>query len=97
MNQFDENKKESFILYSASCHTLTDIELCNTKLFDFILLSPVLRSHNKYPSLNWSGYSKLSKHAYMPTYALGGLSYINDDFEQCIKNNGFGIAGISKI
>ncbi|OUT89361.1 MAG: hypothetical protein CBB89_08415 [Rhizobiales bacterium TMED29] len=97
LNQFDENKKESFILYSASCHTLTDIELCNTKFFDFILLSPVLRSHNKYPSLNWSGYSKLSKHAYMPTYALGGLSYINDDFEQCIKNNGFGIAGISKI
>ena len=97
LNQFDENKKESFIIYSASCHTLTDIELCNTKLFDFVLLSPVLRSHNKYPSLNWSGYSKLSKHAYMPTYALGGLSYINDDFEQCIKNNGFGIAGISKI
>jgi 8-oxo-dGTP diphosphatase len=97
LNQFDENKKESFITYSASCHTLTDIELCNTKLFDFILLSPVLRSHNNYPSLNWSEYSKLSNHAYMPTYALGGLSSINDDFEQCIKNNGFGIAGISKI
>ena len=97
LNQFDENKKESFITYSASCHTLTDIELCNTKLFDFILLSPVLRSHNIYPSLNWSGYSKLSNHSYLPTYALGGLSSETEDYEQCIKNNGFGIAGISKI
>ncbi len=95
--KFDPNKKESFITYSASCHTLADIEFCNTKLFDFILVSPVLRSHNEYPKLNWSGYSKLSKHSYLPTYALGGLSSVTEDYEQCIKNNGFGIAGISKI
>ena len=95
--KFDPNKKESFITYSASCHTLADIELCNTKLFDFILVSPVLRSYNEYPKLNWSGYSKLSKHSYLPTYALGGLSSATVDYAQCIKNNGFGIAGISKI
>ena len=95
--KFDRNKKESFITYSASCHTSADIELCNTKLFDYILVSPVLRSHNEYPILNWSGYSKFSKHSYLPTYALGGLSSETDDYEQCIKNNGFGIAGISKI
>ena len=97
LHHFDQNKRESLITYSASCHTLADIELCNTKLFDFVLVSPVLRSHNDYPVLNWSGYSKLSKHSYLPTYALGGLSSATEDYARCIKNNGFGIAGISKI
>ena len=97
MHKFDPNKKGSLITYSASCHTLADIELCNSKLFDFVLVSPVLRSHNEYPILNWSGYSKLSKHSYLPTYALGGPSSVTENYEQCIKNNGFGIAGISKI
>tara|TARA_E500000178_G_C16886123_1_gene691326 strand:- start:139 stop:1038 length:900 start_codon:yes stop_codon:yes gene_type:complete len=97
LHKFDQNKKEPFILYSASCHTLTDIELCNTKLFDFVLVSPVLHSHNEYPILDWSGYSELSKCSFLPTYALGGLSSLTEDYEQCIKNNGFGIAGISKI
>ena len=95
--KFNPNKKESFITYSASCHTLADIELCNTKLFDFVLISPVLHSHNEYPILNWSGYSELSKHSYLPTYALGGLSSVTEDYEQCLQNNGFGIAGISRI
>ena len=97
LHKFDQNKKKSSIIYSASCHTSADIDLCNTKLFDFILISPVLSSHNEYPILNWSGYSKLSKYSYVPTYALGGLSSATADYEQCIKNNGFGIAGISKI
>ena len=97
LHHFDQNKRESLIIYSASCHTLTDIELCNTKLFDFVLVSPVLRSHSEYPVLNWTGYSKLTKHSYMPTYALGGLSSVTKDYAKCIKNNGFGLAGISKI
>ena len=97
LHQFDPNNKESFRIYSASCHTLTDIEVCNSQLFDFVLVSPVLRSYNEYPVLNWSGYSDLSKHSYMPTYALGGMSSVTEDYEQCIRNNGFGIAGISKI
>ncbi len=97
LHHFDQNKREPLITYSASCHTLADIELCNIKLFDFILVSPVLRSHNAYPQLNWSGYSKLSEHSYLPVYALGGLSSVTEDYAHCIKNNGFGIAGISKI
>ena len=97
LHKFDQNKKQPSVIYSASCHTLADIELCNTKLFDFVMVSPVLRSHNDYPVLHWSGYSKLSEHSYVPTYALGGLSSVTEDYEQCIKNNGFGIAGISKI
>ena len=97
LHKFHPNKKESFITYSASCHTLADIELCNNKLFDFVLVSPISRSHNEHPLLNWSGYSRLSKHSYIPTYALGGLSSATDDYKQCIKNNGFGIAGISKM
>ena len=97
LQYFNLNKSKSSIIHSASCHTLTDVELCNAKLFDFVLVSPVLRSHSKYPTLNWSGYSELSKHSFAPTYALGGLSSVNEDYDQCIKNNGFGIAGISKI
>ena len=95
--KFDNKKKESKIIYSASCHTLTDIELCNSKLFDFILISPVLCSPYKQSILNWSGYSELNKHAYMPTYALGGLSSESNDYEKCREHHGFGIAGISKL
>jgi 8-oxo-dGTP diphosphatase len=90
-------KKDSKIFYSASCHTQEDINLCNKKLFDFILISPVLRTHNVHSALKWSGFSELSEFSYLPTYALGGLSSQTDDYQKCFKHNGFGIAGISKI
>tara|TARA_B100001564_G_C20539529_1_gene623715 strand:+ start:66 stop:965 length:900 start_codon:yes stop_codon:yes gene_type:complete len=83
--------------YSASCHNLEDIEKSNYTLFDFILLSPVLQTHTKYPALNWQNFSKLSEISYVPTYALGGVSSNSNDFKKSIQNNGFGIAGIRKI
>ena len=84
-------------MYSASCHTEEDINLCNKKLFDFILISPVLRTHNMYSPLKWSRFSELSEYSYLPSYALGGLSSQTNDYQKCIEYNGFGIAGISKM
>jgi 8-oxo-dGTP diphosphatase len=97
LHHYDMYKKDSKIIYSASCHTQEDINLCNKKLFDFILISPVLRTHNVHSALKWSGFSELSEFSYLPTYALGGLSSQTDDYQKCFKHNGFGIAGISKI
>lgn len=97
LHNYDQYKKDSRIIYSASCHTEADINLCNKKLFDFVLISPVLRKHDMYAALKWLRFSELSKNSYLPTYALGGLSSQTNDYLKCIKHNGFGIAGISKI
>ena len=95
--KFEIQCKDPKILYSASCHTKKDIELCNKMLFDFILISPVLQSHSKYNAIDWPGFSKLCELSYAPAYALGGLSSNYDDINISIKNRGFGIAGISQI
>ncbi len=97
LHHYEPHKKDSTIIYSASCHTKNDIKICNKKLFDFILISPVLCEHDSYSAINWSGFSKLSKYSYLPTYALGGLSSESNDYMTCIKHNGFGIAGISNV
>lgn len=87
-------QKKTTLLYSASCHNLTDIQLCNERPFDFILLSPILESHYSSPPLGWQGFSSLSKLSYKPTLALGGTNSRNEDFTICINNNGFGLSGI---
>ena len=97
LHHYDQYKKDPKIIYSASCHTEDDINLCNKKLLDFILISPVLRSHNMHSVLKWSRFSELSEYSYLPTYALGGLSSQTNDYQTCIEHNGFGIAGISEI
>jgi len=86
-------KKES-LLYSASCHNLKDIELCNERPFNFILLSPVLESHDDSPPLGWQRFSSLSKLSHKPTLALGGTSSRSDDLIACNENYGFGLSGI---
>ena len=97
LHHYDLCKKDSRIIYSASCHTEENINLCNKKLFDFILISPILREHNMYLALKWSRFSELSEYSHLPTYALGGLSSQTSDYQKCIEHNGFGIAGITKI
>ena len=92
----NQDKREKY-LYSASCHTLNDIEISNKKLFDFIMISPILKPHDKFHPLGWDKFSALSKESYSPTYALGGLSSHGSDFIDCIHNQGFGLAGISSI
>lgn len=87
-------QKKDQVLYSASCHNLKDIELCNERPFNFILLSPVLESHYDSSPLGWKGFSNLSKLSHKPTLALGGTSSRNGDIIACINNNGFGLSGI---
>ena len=84
-------------LYSASCHTISDINECNQKLFDYLLLSPVLETHNNFNVLGWSKFSDLCLESYCPILALGGLSLSLLDYTTCIENYGFGIAGIRNI
>ena len=87
-------QKKDSVLYSASCHNLKDIELCNERPFNFILLSPVLESHHDSSPLGWQGFSNLSKLSHKPTLALGGTSSRNEDLIACINNDGFGLSGI---
>ncbi len=94
LNEFIPNKKNEEYIYSASCHTLKDVEISNRKLFDFILLSPVLESKYSYDSIGWDKFSSLSLQSYVPTHALGGLCPGNTSLFDSIKNHGFGIAGI---
>ena len=97
IQEFNPINRDKNIMYSASCHTANEINECNQRLFDFILLSPLLESHNKYNILGWSKFSTLCLSSFSPTLALGGLSSSGRDFTECIKNYGFGIAGIRNI
>ena len=84
-------------LYSASCHTLDDVELSNKILFDFILISPVITSPYDTTPLGWTKFGSLSNRSYVPTYALGGLQSLGDDLSNSSSNKGFGLAGIKCI
>ena len=97
LEKFTNQDKCGKYLYSASCHSLNDIEISNKKLFDFIMISPILKPHDKFHPLGWDKFSVLSKESYSPTYALGGLSSHGSDLIDCNYNQGFGLAGISSI
>jgi len=97
IKNFNHNKANPDFIHSASCHTTSDINKCNQKIFDYILLSPLHISHNEYSALGWQKFSKLCLSSYSPTLALGGLSSHGFDYNDCIKNFGFGIAGIGNI
>ena len=97
LEKFINQDKCKKYLYSASCHTYNDIKLSNKKLFDFIMISPILRSHDKFEQLGWGKFNLLSKESYSPTYALGGVNSKGSDLISCIYNKGFGLAGISSI
>jgi 8-oxo-dGTP diphosphatase len=97
IDKLDKNNHENSITYSASCHTLSDIKLCNKMLYDFILISPVKKTYSNFKLINWSGFASLSRESFMPTYALGGISSKGQDYKLASKNYGFGIAGISTL
>ena len=89
--------KNQKYFYSASCHTLNDIELSNKILFDFILISPVITSSHDTTPLGWTKFRDLSDRSYVPTYALGGLKSLGNDLSNSSSNKGFGLAGIKSI
>ena len=97
LKNFINQEKCKKYLYSASCHTLSDIEISNNKLFDFIMISPILKPHDMFEPLGWEKFNMLSKESFVPTYALGGVSSGGSDLFSCICNHGFGLAGISTI
>ncbi len=97
LEKFIDQDRSKKYLYSASCHTLNDIEISNKKLFDFIMISPILRPHDNSKAIGWDKFNILSRESYLPTYALGGVSSRGPDFANCIYNQGFGLAGISSI
>ena len=97
LEKFIDQDRCNKYLYSASCHTLNDIEISNKKLFDFIMISPILRPHDNSKAIGWDKFNILSRESYLPTYALGGVSSRGPDFANCIYNQGFGLAGISSI
>lgn len=84
-------------LYSASCHNLNDIRISNKKMFDFILVSPILKPHDMFKPMGWDKFNMLSRESYLPTYALGGISSRGSDLTSCVNNYGFGLAGITAI
>ena len=91
-----ENIPNNFKYYSCSCHNVNEINKANSLNFDYIIISPVKES--KYPNqkcLGWEGFEKLSNHANMPTFALGGIS--KEDLFLSHKNGGYGVAGIRKF
>ena len=53
LREFDPSRRNKSQIYSASCHTNSDIDISNRKNFDFILVSPVLESHTSYSTLGW--------------------------------------------
>ena len=95
-NFIDQDRRNKY-LYSASCHTLNDIKVSNKKLFDFIMISPIVRPHDNFKAIGWDNFNTLSKESYLPTYALGGVSSRGSDLASCIYNHGFGLAGISSV
>ena len=97
IKQYDRENYDSNYIYSASCHTAEDIDECNQRFFDFILLSPLHEMHGKHRTLGWPKFSELSLQSYNPTLALGGLSSLGCDYIECIQNHGFGLAGIRNI
>ena len=97
LEKFSIDGREQSLIYSASCHTDADVEICNRKLFDFILISPILKSTYSSKPIGWKQFSRLSQISFLPTLALGGMSTTGDHLSQCTENNGFGLAGIKDV
>ena len=85
-------KSNKFLMYSASCHDIKEINMANRLNLDFIILSPVLASKYNSDPIGWNKFKKLSLEANMPVFALGGIS--QSDLDICLLNNGYGISGI---
>ena len=88
-------KPNNKLLYSASCHNISDINIANKHNFDFILLSPVLASKSNINTLGWDSFKRLSLEANMPVFALGGMK--KSDLDHCLSNNGHGVSGITNF
>ena len=77
----------------ASCHNITEIEICNNSNITLVLVSPILSTNNK-NGIGWKKFKELASLSKYPVFGLGGLSY-NIDINTIIKNGGVGVAASS--
>lgn len=81
--------------FSASCHSLAQLNKAQELGADFVFLSPVrpVERYGGASSLGWEGFRELAGSVSLPVYALGGLG--RNDIVQAMANGAVGIAGIS--
>jgi len=75
--QLDEVRERPNIDWcGASCHNADELRRAEALGCDFALLSPVLptKSHPGAQHLGWENFSAIAAGAFIPVYALGGLS-----------------------
>lgn len=82
-------------LFSASCHSLEELQHAKYIGADYALLSPVhkTRSHPEASPLGWKGFKALANKISLPVYALGGLG--PEDLGRARNAGGHGVAGVS--
>jgi len=87
---------EQFLL-SASCHNAQQVQHARALAADIILLSPVkpTSSHPGVPGIGWDEFSRLTRLANCPLYALGGMQ--PSDITQARCAGAQGIAAISAL
>lgn len=73
--QLNERPLDNNFLISASCHNQTELLHATRIGADFVVLSPVNKtpSHPDAIPLGWEKFSRMSKSANIPIYALGGM------------------------
>lgn len=91
-DQIQRKNKDSWII--AACHDEASISKANALGVDAITISPVnpTQTHPHASALGWDTFFELAKGANTPVYALGGMSY--DDNERILSTDVFGLAGI---
>ena len=85
----------SDLLFSASCHSLAQLQKAQLLEVDFAFLSPVqpTGSHPEAKILGWEKFADLVSQVNIPVYALGGLDC--DDIARARSHGARGIAAIS--
>lgn len=81
-------------LLGASCHSADELVQAARIRADYVFLSPIRHttSHSSPGVLGWERFSALLRHAELPVYALGGLSF--EDISSAQLRGARGIAGI---
>lgn len=84
-------------LFSASCHTMVDIEHAGVIGADFVVAGSVkaTSSHPGVEPMGWNKFRELTEKATMPVYALGGMR--ESDLGSAWQHGGQGIAAISSL
>jgi 8-oxo-dGTP diphosphatase len=85
----------SDISFSASCHTIEQLQQAQAVGADYVFLSPVstTRSHPTQNPIGWDTFADLVSGSSLPVYALGGMT--SDDISRAWRHGAAGIAAIS--